>query len=238
MKEKTLVTRQKRLELQCAEQNETIHNLSVNLSQLSASSSMHDLSSTSNRCSTPLRNARSMYQVDSDDTFDDDYNPDDSESRPLSPPTNVSAVAPMRRQPASTSGYDDSLSDSLLKREHKMHNSTSSYGPSSSYNVNNTTNNFNTYESRHNRSEGDLIGVVRPNNSRTMVDVEIDNLQDPSNGKEEKEKKKKKKLGRLFGLCTGKSGQAKATQGSIYHKNSPGPRIKITNTAAYENDVF
>lgn len=106
-----------------------------------------------------------------------------------------------------------------------------------------------------NTSDDGRIAVVRPTVSETgsrpiQIDVNVDVEQPKQSSPAGSGKKKKKGIGKLLGLCSGKSGQALASQDSVYHKkdgstraraNAPQPRtaspkVRVTAHAAYSND--
>ena len=196
-REKTLVVTNKRLEKINKEQDEEIHNLSVSLSNINGSFLA---------CSPQQQ---STYITTDYESADDDYG-----IRPLGPnQPNISAVPPMRRQ---VSGRNEN--SGLLKHDHGVHSSVSD---DRAYSVHPVTKNYNTSTpERH----SDNVGVVRPNNSRTVVDVE---LPDSPNQDKEETKKKKGGIGKIFKLCTGKSGQKPARADSMYQKREPA-RITVT----------
>lgn len=195
-REKTLVVTNKRLEKINKEQDEEIHNLSVSLSNINGSF----------LAGSPQQ---STYITTDYESADDDYG-----IRPLGPnQPNISAVPPMRRQ---VSGRNEN--SGLLKHDHGVHSSVSD---DRAYSVHPVTKNYNTSTpERH----SDNVGVVRPNNSRTVVDVE---LPDSPNQDKEETKKKKGGIGKIFKLCTGKSGQKPARADSMYQKREPA-RITVT----------
>lgn len=216
-REKRLQTEKNKLQVTCQQQDEKIHNLSLSLSKLSTS--MHDVSSP--KYSTPMRSATSAY-------FPDDEDHDDSDVRPLSPTQrNVSHVAPMRRGVISTSSFnDESTSAGLMSHDRGVHHSVSE---STNYHTSTpvTKNYYNTsLDNRHNQGF-DNVGIVRPNNTRTVVDVEIPDSPTAT----DTPKKKKKGIMKVFKLCTGKSGENRARQESMYHKKEP---AKITMTTYNE----
>ena len=222
LRERALMIKQKRLEKTCHEQDEQIHSLSINLSKLSTS--MQDVNSPKH--STPMRNASSAYFPSDDDELHED---NDSHVRPMYPPqTNVSLVAPMRRQVQSASGYHDDSNDRLVDHDRGVHHSVSE-GKTYKLGPGATNNYYNTSYDSKNRTEGfDNVGVVRPNNSRTVVDVDFDNSRSPL----EQDKKKKKGFMKVFQLCTGKSSKTPPRYDSMYHKSEPS---KITMTT-YTNE--
>lgn len=206
-RERQLVSDQKKLETQCKEQDETIHNLSLNLSKVSKS--MHDISLSKNNApysSTPVRNARSEY-FPNDDANASDGDEVEQGIRPFTNQTNISHVTPMLRRdpPLSSSVQGDTTN--LLDNDQ---GSNQSYSEGNNYinkNYHYHNNTTNVDDRTINLPEGppDNVGVVRPNNTRTVVDVEI-----PPEPIQEKPvpKKKKKGIMKVFKLCTGKSGQA------------------------------
>ena len=196
-REKTLVVTNKRLEKINKEQDEEIHNLSVSLSNINGSF----------LAGSPQQ--QSTYITTDYESADDDYG-----ILPLGPnQPNISAVPPMRRQ---VSGRNEN--SGLLKHDHGVHSSVSD---DRAYSVHPVTKNYNTSTpERH----SDNVGVVRPNNSRTVVDVE---LPDSPNQDKEETKKKKGGIGKIFKLCTGKSGQKPARADSMYQKREPA-RITVT----------
>jgi len=201
-REKALKSKQKRLEKVTQEQDEKIHELSINLSKVY--SSMGNLNESPAH-STPMRNAKSSYLDDNDD-----------DNRAINK-SNVSHVAPMRRGIS----LEPSQQDKLLEHDRGVHHSVSE---GVNYQVTNNSYN-NSYDNRSNEN----VGVVRPNNSRTVLDVEYSNDKAIANTPG---KKKKKGIMKMFGLCTGKSGQQMARTDSMYHKKEP---AKITVTT-YNND--
>lgn len=226
-REKDLLREQKRLETQCTQQDEQIHNLSLNLSKMSHS--MVDVTAAPNH-STPVRNAKSEYFAD-----DVNVNEDDEGGyggvRPFNNQQQVSHVSPMPRggNLGSTSYSEES---NLVDHDKGVNHS---YAEGSKYivggaDIKNVY--YNTPEGRNNRSEGggfDNVGVVRPNNTRTVVDVEM-----PSEPIREVDipKKKKKGIMKVFKLCTGKSGQSVARSDSTYVKREP---ARVTMTT-YSNE--
>lgn len=227
-REKELLREHKRLEAHCTQQDEQIHNLSLSISKMS--SSMMDVSSAPNH-STPIRNAKSEYFPEDDDSNGDN---DDNEVRggvrPFSNQHgNISHVSPMvRGQALSTASYTE---ESKLVDHDKGVNQ--SYAEGSKYlvgdtNIKNVYYNTPTMEGRTNRTDGggyDNVGVVRPNNTRTVVDVEI-----PPEPISEIDTTKKKKKGfmKVFKLCTGKSGQTVSRQESMYQKKREPARVTMT----------
>ena len=180
----------------------------MNLSRLSTS--MVNLSSPRNV--TPSRGGiNSMYFPDTDDEegVAEEY---DSEQQLNS--TQVSRVAPMRREDVSTSSYQDDVRLVENVPDERSRNSYESHpsGPSShtTKNIYNTTIN-----NPQNRTDAcDNVGIVKPNNSRTVVDVKVPEGRDES----PQPKKKNKRFFNVFKLCSGKSGQTMSRGESIYHK--------------------
>ena len=197
-REKTLVVTNKRLEKINKEQDEEIHNLSLSLSNINGSF----------LAGSPQQ--QSTYITTDYDSADDDYG-----VRPLgSNQPNISAVPPMRRQ---VSGHNEN--SGLLKHDRGVHSSVSD---ERAYSVHPVTKNY--YNTSTPERHSDNVGVVRPNNSRTVVDVEI---PDSPNQDKEETKKKKGGIGKIFKLCTGKSGQKPARVDSMYQKKEPA-RITVT----------
>jgi len=105
-------------------------------------------------------------------------------------------------------------------------------------------------------SDNQNVAVVRPTLSETsrerpiQVDVNVNVDQPIEASPAGSAKKKKKGLSKILGLCSGKSGQALASQDSIYQKkdgtpraraNAPqqrsaSPKVRVSATAAYSND--
>lgn len=230
LREKQLLQEQKKLKDQCTQQDEQIHTLSLNLSKMSHS--MMDMSGTTTANpaahSTPVRNARSEYFPSNDDN-DDNEASNSNGIRPFSNQVNISHVSPMPRGGDLPSPSVLSDTAHLVDNERSVHNSFSEGTKYSVTNGPHTTKNvyYNTptTEGRNtNRNEGhDNIGVVRPNNTRTVVDVELP--QEPIR-EIDTPKKKKKGIMRVFKLCTGKSGQLPARQDSVYQKRDA--RINVT----------
>lgn len=227
-RERKLVHDHKKLESQCKEQDETINNLSLNLSKVSKS--MHDISLTTTGStngqysSTPVRNARSEYfPSNADDGANGSGAEDEGNVRPFSTTTNISHVPPMRRGDPST--HDTS---NLLDNDQASHHSFNNDTTPNRYNTTNYHYHNNASDDRTvNLPEGppDIVGVVRPNNTRTVVDVEI-----PPEPIQEKPvpKKKKKGIMKVFKLCTGKSGQAmEQSKDDMYVKQEPA-RVTMT----------
>lgn len=230
LREKQLLNEQKKLETQCKEQDETIHNLSLNLSK--ASKSMLDIStSRPGRSSTPIRHAKSAYFPDDNAASASDSEDHESGVRPFSNQTNISHVTPMPRDPSTINANERA---NLVDNDRGVHHS---YSEGTKYMVDNPDtknyhyhNNTNNYDM--NRTEGhENVGVVRPNNTRTVVDVEF---PEPIEEKQI-QKKKKKGIMKVFKLCTGKSGQAaERSKDDMYVKREP-PRVTMTT---YTNETI
>ena len=216
VREKELLAKQRRLEEKCKEQSEQIHNLSVNLSKASLSTS--DIPGAL-RHSTPMRNATSSYFHGKND--EEDSENEDSDVRPFQQSINISHVAPMTRSKISTSSVHTNESDSLLKNDRGVHSSESDH---KNYNTAPVTKNYYNTSLKRSDSAFENVGVVHPNNSRTVVDVEF---PESSSTPLTLQKRKKKGLMRVFKLCTGgKSGQPMARQESMYHKR-PAARVTV-----------
>ena len=106
----------------------------------------------------------------------------------------------------------------------------------------NTT--INNPRSNNNNNNGgdtdrDNVGIVKPNNSRTMdiVDVQMQQAEEPRDESGPRNNKKKKKgFMNMFKLCSGKSGQPMARE-SIYHKKKPPQPARVTlATTTYDVD--
>ena len=235
VREKTLITKQKRLEVKCAEQDEKIHHLSLDVSRLQ-SMSMQDLSNI--KQSTPLRHAQSEYRLKphSEDEFDvsedeasEGYVNEDS--KPLS------SVRPIVRghsmdsngeyeeadddetKNRMTSGVDEGHSLSINQRHNSARSYTSQYTP---------VKNFYRYENTDGKpvaaamprvaNDIDNIGIVRPNNSRIGIEATIDTyIPDMADGKA---KKKKKGLMKIFRLCGGGKSSSVQRNNSVYQKTN------------------
>ena len=205
-RERQLVSEQKKLETQCQEQDETIQNLSLNLSKVSKS--MHDITLSRNNSpyssSTPVRNARSEYfpndEIDGSDA-------ENGSVRPFTNQTNISHVTPMMRRDPHYSSSVQGDTTNLLENDQGSNQSYSEGNKyiNTNYHYHNNTNNVDDRTINLPEGPPDNVGVVRPNNTRTVVDVEI-----PPEPIKEKPvpKKKKKGIMKVFKLCTGKSGQA------------------------------
>ena len=191
---------------------------------------MHDISLTTtgstngHYSSTPVRNARSEYfPSNADDGANGSGAEDEGNVRPFSTTTNISHVPPMRRGDPST--HDTS---NLLDNDQASHHSFNNDTTPNRYNTTNYHYHNNASDDRTvNLPEGppDIVGVVRPNNTRTVVDVEI-----PPEPIQEKPvpKKKKKGIMKVFKLCTGKSGQAmEQSKDDMYVKQEPA-RVTMT----------
>ena len=226
-RERKLCSDQKKLESQCKEQDETIHNLSLNLSKVSKS--MHDISLSKNNApysSTPVRNARSEY-FPNDEANASEAEDDEMGVRPLTNQINISHVTPMLRDPPLSSSVSQGDKSNLLENDqgsHQSYSEGSKYLTKNYHYHNNTSNND---DRTINLPEGppDNVGVVRPNNTRTVVDVEI-----PPEPIQEKPvpKKKKKGIMKVFKLCTGKSGQTmEHSKDDMYIKREPA-RVTMT----------
>ncbi len=232
-----LITKKKRLEQQCAEQTEKIHNLSSDLSQMK-SLSMQDLSVVKH--STPLRHAKSEFQLAphdedeaDDDNEDEEYGTHD-DSKPLSP------VQPMKREQSTESNefnfdedttqgdqtWNAKVNDRAARVQnitiHQRNNSTRSYN-----NQYTPVKNFYNFEIPDGRpvaatlprtaGEADNIGIVRPNNSRIGIDANINTYIVEK--EEEKKKKKKKGVMRIFKMCGGGKSSKVSRNASVYHKS-------------------
>ncbi|XP_065067335.1 uncharacterized protein LOC135692920 isoform X1 [Rhopilema esculentum] len=241
LREKTLVTKQKRLETKCVEQNEKIHNLSADLTKMQ-SLSMQDLSSIKH--STPLRHAQSEFKLsphledDVSDEEDDDGEEDCHEnSKPLSP------VTPMIRTQSTDSNDGDYIFEDEAEDESGQR--TREYNERGTVNVENVTihqrnnssrsynsqytpvRNFYKYEYPDGRpiattiprttGEPDNIGVVRPNNSRIGIEANIETYSPQQTGEK---KKKKKGLMRIFKLCGGGKSSNLQRNNSVYQKTN------------------
>ncbi len=242
-----LIAKKKRLESQCAEQDEKIHHLSMDLTRIQ-SSSMQDLSSL--RHSTPMRHAKSEFQLaphhedddgdnDDDETFDDDdddYSTHD-DSKPLSP------IHPIKREQSNESNTPDVDTQEVTSGDpqvdkmgrilsvqnitiHQRNDSTRSYN-----NQYTPVKNFYNFELPDGRpvaatkprtvGEADNIGIVRPNNSRIGIDANVNAcIMD----KEEGKKKKKKGFMRIFKMCAGGKSSKVQRNPSMYRKNEFKPR--------------
>lgn len=236
VREKTLITKQKRLELKCVEQDEKIQNLSLDVSRLQ-SMSMQDLSSVQH--STPLRHTQSEYKLaphneDEIDLSEDDtsegYNNDDSKP--------FSSVRPMlkgqsldsnggeflcddeeERKKPSTSGVTNTQNVSINQRNNSTRSYNSLYTP---------VKNFYRYENTDGKPvattmprltiDVDNVGVVPPNNSRIGIEATVDTyIGDRGDGKP---RKKKKGLMKIFKLCGGGKSSKVQRNNSVYQKTN------------------
>ena len=238
VREKTLVTKHKRLEQKCAEKDQHIQSLSMDLTKLQ-SLSMQDLSALKH--STPLRHAQSEFRLTPHDELlsneeDSDITDDENEafgthdsSKPFS------SVRPMQRKQSTDENDIEALLDGSEDRRnstgginrvqnieiHQRNNSTRSYN-----NQYTPVRNFYKYEYSDGRpvaaaaprtqGEADNVGVVRPNNSRIGVDANIETyIVDQRDGK----KKKKKGLMRIFKMCGGGKSSKVQRNASVYTKS-------------------
>lgn len=186
--------------------------------------------------STTRGGVQSMYFPESD--YDEGTTDECDSEYPFSstPHQVVSRVAPMRRDNVSLHSYNDG--DRLVDND-RSRVSRNSYESASSDPTSQITKNY--YHTTINNPQTDNIGVVKPNNSRTVVDVDIPNQRPPrpeqpiSNNNK---KKKKKGLLNVFKLCSGKSGQAMSREESVYHKKQAPVQApaRVTMTT-YSNDV-
>jgi len=236
VREKTLITKQKRLEVKCAEQDEKIHNLSLDVSRLQ-SMSMQDLSSV--KQSTPLRHAQSEYRLKphSEDEFDvsedeasEGYVNEDSKPfssvRPIIRGQSMDSNGAYEEEAdddetkdPTTSGVDEGQSLSINQRHNSARSYTSQYTP---------VKNFYRYENTDGKpvattlprlaTDIDNIGIVRPNNSRIGIEATIDTyIPDMA---ERKAKKKKKGLMKIFRLCGGGKSSSVQRNNSVYQKTN------------------
>ena len=234
VREKTLITKQKRLEQKCAEQDEKIQNLSLDVSRLQ-SMSMQDLSSVHQ--STPLRQTQSEYKLSphneeeidvSEDDASEGYHNDDS--KPLS------SVRPMVNGQSLDSNAGEFLCDDEEESKkpstsdgtniqnvsiNQRNNSTRSYN-----NLYTPVKNFYRYENTDGKpvatamprvtTDVDNVGVVPPNNSRIGIEATIDTyIGDRADGKP---RKKKKGLMKVFKLCGGGKSSKVQRNNSVYQK--------------------
>ncbi|XP_066925738.1 uncharacterized protein [Clytia hemisphaerica] len=239
-RERQLLNDQKKMEVTMKEQDEQIHNLSLNLSQVSKSMHNISLSNKPTHQSTPVRTATSAYFHSAHHHGNDGDGGAASGSESGDHDTsatirhinhmNISHVAPMQREPQVASSVPQGDRSHLLDNDQ---GSNTSYTEGNKY----LTKNYHYHNDNDNRTinlpEGppDIVGVVRPNNTRTVVDVEI-----PPEPIQEKPipKKKKKGIMKVFKLCTGKSGQAKEyAKDDMYVKREP---VKVTMNT-YSNET-
>ena len=218
-REKELLAKQKRLEERCREQTEQIHNLSISLSKVSVS--MSDLSEPFHH-STPMRKVISDNFRIQNASDDSDIDIENSGDKQFSSSTNISHVTPMIRKVNSSTFEKDN--QPTVKSDHGAHYSDQLSNNTTTPIIKNYYSN--TYEGRHNRSEGyENVGVVRPNNARTEVSVEF-----PETSKAPLVVPHKKKgIMRVFKLCVGKSGQPISRDESMYVKREPA-KITMTTT--------
>lgn len=229
--------------MKCAEKDEHIQSLSLDVSRLQ-SASMQDLSSIKH--STPLRHAQSEYKLaphieDEDDVSEDeDYN-EESVIDDVKP---SSSVRPMAREQSTADSYDAELvfgddenagvrrSESMpgaanvqIVTIHERNNSSRSYN-----NQYTPVKNFYRYENPDGKpvamavprtaAEVDNVGVVRPNNSRIGLEATIDTyVGDKADGMQKK-KKKKKGIMKFFRLCGGGRSSKMQRNNSMYQKTN------------------
>jgi len=232
-KEKLLMKRQRNLESECKLRDEKIANLNMSLTQLSTS--MTNIASP--RHYTPARNTRSMYwNPDSEeDEEEDNMEAEDGvvATSSLQHSPLVSCVAPMRAHDRDTPlQYNDEMR--LMNNNNNHRSGRNSFESTNSDPTSRgmTKNYYNTtINNPLSRGEGigasghDNIGVVKPNNSRTVVDVEIpehggNNTQQNTTPQDQNKKKKKKGIFGMLKLCSGKSNQQRmpTREDSMYHK--------------------
>lgn len=241
VREKTLITKQKRLESKCAEKDERIHSLSLDVSRLQ-SASMQDLSSMKH--STPLRHAHSEYMLnahhehegdpsdDEDDVIEDYNNTEDkplSSVRPMAREESTDAnnaeylldeeEATFRRKNLSSPGIDNVKNITIHQRSNSARSYNSQYTP---------VKNFYRYETPDGKpvamtmprtmADSDNIGVVRPNNSRIGLEATVDTyIGDKGDAGK---KKKKKGFMKIFKLCGGGRSSKVQRNNSVYQKTN------------------
>jgi len=221
-RERKLVSDQKKLEGLCKEQEENIHNLSLNISKYSKS--MHDVSISGkpSLSSTPVRYATSAYFPDHDaGSGSEDGGSGGGNERGIRPfsiqTANVSHVTPMPRDTLpSTSDSNNGDRSNLLDNDHATHHS---YAEGNKFMTTNYHNYHGSAEDR-NMNTPENLAVVRPNATRTEVDVIMP--PEPIQEKPVPKKKKKKGVMKVFKMCTGKSGQAiENSKDDMYVKREP-----------------
>ena len=212
-REKSLLAHQKILEDQSKEQRESIQDLVLNISQLSGSSSILDRSTlTSNinlqdYCSSP--NDRNRFGKF--DTFlAESYVPDDEVAQSL--PIRFSTGALLHRQMPficnSVGRKANGLSeyDGLITSRKKLEDVNTKFGSPYTTPIKTLTHPINTKAAQFSRSQGVLIGVVRPNNSRPVLaaaDGDCVKMKSPISAREAKVKKKRRRISRLLNFCKG-----------------------------------
>ena len=236
MREKTLLTKYKRLEQKCNEQEHELSQMSQDLSK-ALSQSMHNVYHTEIKYSTPVRPTRSEYNVSipiqepdrESESEGEDTNTRSKAISPIQPFRSSSFTARGGDSPECVDRSDDRASrhktgSRSLPRTHNTHV------------VSTPVSNFYKYEitdgagnKPRSRNE-DNIGVVRPNNSRADMDTAM-NLYVMSTPEETQEKKKKKKgFWRVFKMCGGKS-DLKRQNTTVYQKRESPKARPIESTS-------
>ena len=234
VREKTLITKQKRLEVKCAEQDEKIQNLSLDVSRLQ-SMSMQDLSNIKH--STPVRQAQSDYNLATHNEVDYDVSEDEASDDNNDDNKPFSSVRPMvRGQSMDSSGGDFVCDDDEDENKRQSASGTQNIQNVSINQRNNSTRsytsqytpvrNFYRFENTDGKpvastmprmgTDSENIGIVRPNNSRIGLEATIDTyIADSADGRK---KKKKKGLMKIFKLCGGGKSSKVQRNNSVYQK--------------------